>query len=297
MALVKRDSGTLVAVKPAKKVKTETVPGTSPYVLPTKKTEPADELIAYITLLFGEKKIGKTSMLAESGDGTFFAFFEPGGKSLSLFGDVFPNWSRFKAAVAQMVATKRFNHVVIDTIDRAYLASERYTYKKLSIEHASDESYGKGWAAVRTDFEEPIMTLVNNGIAVTFVSHAEEREIKPKGGVAYDKIMPTMSKQARSLVESLVDIWAYYGYDGADRILTIQGDDHLGAGHRLTRNFRSPAGVPIRTIHMGASPADAWQNFNDAFHNRYVPPKKQEATETAAFVPRKTIIRKLVKRS
>lgn len=277
MAKIERDTGTMTAAKTVKKKDGDG----GGYTLPTAKTAPVNDLLGYILLLFGEKKIGKTTMLAEGGDKTFFAFFEPGGKALSLYADVFTSWSKFKAAGKQIIDSKRFNHVVIDTVDLAYKVSERYTLKRLGIEHQSEESYGKGWAATRDDFEEPIMRLVNSGVAVTFVSHADEREVTMRDGTKYDKLMPTMPKQARALVEGLVDIWAYYGYDGQRRVLTILGDDHVAAGHRLSKNFRFPDGTPIRTIDMGSSPAESWKNFNDAFHNRYAAPRvKKEATES-----------------
>ena len=281
MAKIEREKGALTPVKKLADKKAGEA-GTSGYQMPVKKSTPVATLTGYILLLFGEKKIGKTSMLAEDSD-TFFAFFEPGGKALSVFGDNFGGaggWVRFRAFVKANLLEKRFKHVVIDTVDRAYKTSERYTLKRLEIEHQSEEAYGKGWAATREDFEEPIMQLVNAGIAVTFISHADEREITRLDGAKYDKIAPTMPKQARELIEGLVDIWAFYGYDGNKRVLTIQGDDHIAAGHRLVNHFRAPDGKPLRQIHMGVSAAEAWKNFNDAFHNRYTPPAKKKEVDT-----------------
>lgn len=280
MAKTESESGTLVAKKLKKPGAAE--PATT-FVLPTKKTEVVQNLIGYIILLFGEKKIGKTSMLAEA-EKTFFAFFEPGGKALELYAHVFPRWAVFRQAVNALVTEKprRFNHVVIDTVDLAYKSAADAAKAKLGIEHEADAGYGKGWAAVREEFERPIMKLVNAGIAVTFVSHAVEADVTTRGGETYNKIVASMPKQARAMVEGLVDIWAYYGYDGERRILTIVGDEHVSAGHRLSKNFRTPTGEPVTHIDMGTSPAEAWKNFNDAFHNRYVPPvrtKKREDDE------------------
>lgn len=289
MAKVERDAGALVAKK-----KSKPKDDGGGYELPTRKTKPVATLLGYILLLFGEKKIGKTTLLAEGGDETFFAFFEPGGKALSLYGDQFgDSWIRFKLAVKKLTTEqpRRFNHVVIDTVDMAYKTSVKYTLKKLDIEHQSDEGYGKGWAASRDDFELPIMQLVNAGIAVTFISHADEREVKLRDGTAYDKLSPTMPKQPRELIEGLVDIWAYYGYDGKRRVLVIQGDDHIAAGHRLSEHFKTLEGKRIREIDMGSSPAEAYKNFNDAFHNRYIPPakKREEDSETKKVAFKKKV--------
>lgn len=293
MAKFVKDEGSLkVPVK--KKVAVSAKDDTVGFVLPTVKTKRVSTLTGYIMLIFGEKKIGKTSMLAESGDNTFFAFFEPGGKALSTFSHVFLKWGHFRQAVAAIIAEKprRFNHVVIDTVDLAYKSAETGALRELGIDYAGDAAYGKGWAAIRTEFEQPIMRLVNAGIAVTFVSHAMEADVTTRGGETYNKIVATMPKQARNLVEGLVDIWGYFGYDGKDRVLTILGDDQISAGHRLEINhFKTPAGKPVRQIHMGNSPAEAWKNFNAAFNNTYTPPTKK--AEEAASQPTKKVFKKL----
>lgn len=290
MATIKRESGTLTP-KPTKKVEKDKVVG---FELPTSKNKPMTHLWDYILLLFGEKKIGKTSLLAENSETTFFAMFEPGAKALEVYSTLFTRWADFKSAVRALTTDKRFELVVIDTVDLAYKISEAYTYKKLGIEHASDEAYGKGWAAVRKEFTDQIMMLVNSGKGVAFISHATEKEISVRGGGKYDRIVPTMPGQARDVIEGLVDIWAYYGYDGHDRVLTIVGDDHIGAGHRLNKQFRFPDGKPIREIHMGKNAAESFKNFTDAFNNRYVPPvRKVEEESTGGSVKIKKLKKKV----
>lgn len=291
MAKFVRDEGTLKA--PIKKKPPMTKDDTVGFILPTVKTQPVSTLLGYIKLIFGEKKIGKTSMLAEC-DRTFFAFFEPGGKALSTYSYVFLKWVQFRLAVSAIIAEKprRFDHVVIDTVDLAYKSAEKSALLELGIEHAGDAAYGKGWSAVRDAFEQPIMRLVNAGIAVTFVSHAMEADVTTRGGETYNKVVATMPKQARNLVEGLVDIWCYFGYEGKQRVLTILGDDEVSAGHRLELNhFKTPDGKPIRKIYMGNNPAEAWRNFNAAFNNTYTPPTKK--AEEAASLPTKKLFKKL----
>lgn len=286
MAKIAREGGALTPKKIVK-IGAKSAEAVVGYKLPDTKTVAVPTLLGYITLLFGEKKIGKTSMLAEGGDKTFFAFFEPGGKSLEIFASVFTRWSDFRSAVNQIIASKRYNHVVMDTVDLAYKLSAKAARKKLGIDYEGDAAYGKGWAASREEFEAPVMQLVNAGIAVTFISHADDRDVTLRDGTVYTKLSPTMPKQARELVEGLVDIWAYYGYDGKRRVLTIQGDDNISAGHRLVKHFKTPDGVPVREIDMGASAAEAWKNFNDAFHNRYTPPLTKKAAEEGVSAPKK----------
>lgn len=178
------------------------------------------------------------------------------------------SWEEVKRYVALIQKDRTFRTVVVDPVDNAYLYCTRYVCKEMGIDHPSDEEWGKGWSAVRGEFTEQITRLTNAGKGVVLLSHAVEREIKTRTGLKYDRIGPTMSGQAREVLEGIVDIWAYYTYDGNRRTLIIQGDDHIGAGHRLDHHFRYPSGKRIQSIPMGTSSKEAYTNFVAAFHNQ-----------------------------
>jgi hypothetical protein len=262
--------------------------------LPMEKTQPLTRLGAFIMLLFGERKIGKTTMLSQFPK-TIFLMFEPGDKALSIFRlpkdkGAFSRWSEFKQAVTLLVNDKRFDTVVLDVIDLAFKLCEKHVTKKLGVEHVSEAEWGKGWSALRDEFAGEINRLVASGKGVIFISHATERKIETRSGEAYDMIVSTMPKQAREMIEGLVDIWGYYGYDGQNRVLHIQGSDHISAGHRLKDNFKFN-GKAIRTIDMGASEEEAYKNFTDAFNNRYEP-KPEPAPRPKAAVVKKAVVKK-----
>jgi hypothetical protein len=217
----------------------------------------------YTTLLFGEKKIGKTSLAAQFPD-AMFMMFEPGGKALSLYQEAVEDWKTAKRFVKLLHKDKRFRYVVVDTADQAFKRCSKHICAKLGIEHPSDEGYGKGWEALRNEFDNWVIDLIACRKGIMFISHATEKEISKRDGIKYHKILPTMSNQARDVLEPVVDLWLYYGYRGEKRTLTVRGSDHIGAGHRLTNHFKG-----VRSISMGTSPEEAYKNFMDAFHNRY----------------------------
>jgi hypothetical protein len=295
MANVVKSVGKLKAVPDAPKKKTKpNAEDTGDMALPTAKTSPVATLTKLIILLFGERKIGKTSMLARA-DRTLFLMFEPGDKALSLHRlpappqGAFERWSEFKKAVSLLAKDrgKHFDLVVIDVVDLAFKLCEKYVCKKLDVEHVSEASWGKGWGTLRDEFAGEVNRLLAAGYGVVFISHATEREIKTRQGNAYDMIVSTMPKMAREMIEGLVDVWAYYGYDGQRRVLHIQGSDHIAAGHRLRENFRWQ-GKPVREIDMGDSEESAWTNFTNCFQNRYEPTtKKRREPETET--PRKAV--------
>lgn len=263
-------------------------PVTTALKLPTAPSAPSTQLGDYSILLFGDKKIGKTT-LASMFPNALFLMTEPGARSLAVYQIAIHDWTQIRDAVKLLRTDKQFQTVVLDTVDLAFKMAESYACSKLGISHPSEEDWGRGWSAVRDEFTKQMQLLLNLGKGVILISHATEREIKTRSGVKYDRIQPTMSNQARDIVEGLVDIWAYYTYVGDQRVLQIRGDEHITAGHRLQNNFQYK-GKEVREISMGSTAQEAYTNLTACFNNRYVPVKVQEPE------PEPTPIKKVVKR-
>lgn len=257
--------------------------------LPEFRSSPLARLQDYTILLFGEKKIGKTDLSAQFPD-TIHLMTEPGAKAQEIFQVPIRNWKELKGYIRLLEKDKRFKTIVLDTVDLAYKLCFDFAIQRLGVAHPSDEAYGKGWAAIRDEFLGEMQRLMSMGKGVIFISHATEKEIKTRNGEKYDKIMPTLAGQGRDVVEGMVDLWFYYGYDGRDRVLTITGSDHIGAGHRLKKNFRYPNGEPIREISMGHNAEEAYRNLLLAFDNRYT--QGQPSAEPSA---KKPIVKKTLK--
>jgi hypothetical protein len=249
--------------------------GEEKFRLPTERSVPSDDLGAYTWLIFGEKKIGKTSLTALFGE-TLHLFTEPGGKALKVYPVVVDNWRKLQKAIRALAKDKKFDTVVIDIVDKLWPMSEDYVCEKLVIKDIADEEWGKGWRAQKREFERQIDALLNIGKGVVFISHAMEAEVETRDGETYDRMQPTMHKKMRETIEGVVDIWAYYTYDKRRRVLQILGDDHVSAGHRLEGRFQTPDGRPIRRIDMGTSAKQAYANVVAAFNNEYEPAKERD---------------------
>jgi len=260
--------------------------------LPTKKSVPSDNLWDYLILIYGEKKIGKTSMLSHAGN-PFYAMFEPGGRALEIYQRPVKRWRDFQKYVSLLEkdATENgedgFNPVVVDTTDVAYDMCLDHVCQRMGIDHPTDAAYGKGWHAVKREFIKQVSRLGSTGKGLAFISHSAEREIKKRSGGTYDKIMPTMSGQARDVMEALVDIWVSYEYIGNERWLRILGNDHVAAGHRLKERFRFTDGTPIQFIPAGKSSEETWANFQRAFDNELDPGEKPKVRKKKTKIRRK----------
>ena len=234
--------------------------------LPSEKSVPSDSLQDYSILLFGRKKIGKTTLAAQF-EGALFLMCEPGGKTLSIRQVSVKNWPEFKRYVDLAVKDPQTVTIVIDTTDFAYEYCMEYVCEKLVMVHPSDEAYGKGWKAVRNEFTGVIGKILHSGKGVIFISHSRDEEFKTRHADTYHKTVSSMPGQAKDVLEGLVDIWANYDYDGKNRVLILGGSEEVDAGHRIEGRFRGLNGEPIEKVPMGKSPAEGYRNFVAAFRN------------------------------
>jgi phage nucleotide-binding protein len=252
----------------------------APFTLPTTKNVPSVELLDYSILLYGGKKIGKTSLAGQFPDALFLAL-EPGTKALRVYSVPVPDWTAFCKAIDALKAdkSKRYRTVVIDTVDVAYGLLYQQVMNERGIAHPNDEKdHGATWGEIRRRFREQMLKVLNLKMGVIFISHETEKEFEQSDGSVVDRKQPTMSKQAMEEVEGLVDVVAHYHYIGSQRALRIDGLETVVAGARLEENFVRKGGSPrspgdrIQVIPMGLTAKEAYNNFVKAFQNEQEKP-------------------------
>lgn len=278
MAFVRKEKGTDDA-RPAKRkaVKASDV-AAEKFTLASELTVPSTDLGDAIILIAGLRKIGKTSLATQFGK-TLVMAAEIGYKGLRLYKEDIPNWERAMLVAKSLRKDKTFKSVAIDTVDKMYRKCEDFTCQQMGITYLGDADYGKGWSENRKNFVQLVDMITHTGKGVIFISHTEEREVRERSGNSYTVISSSMAKQARSEVEALADIMAYYQYLGGRRVLTILGDDVVPAGHRYADRFRTPSGQRIRHIDMGRNEREGYNNFVAAFNNRYEPDDDSDIAE------------------
>ncbi len=236
------------------------------YTLPADKSVPSDSLQDYSILIYGEKKIGKTSLTAQF-EATMSLMTEPGGKAQAMFQQSCRNWKDLRGYTKAFIKDPRFKTGVVDTADFAYEFCMEHVCKRMVIDHPSDAAYGKGWKAVRAEFQAWVIELLHSGKGVVFISHSKDQEFTTRKGETFNKVGASMAGQAKEILEGLVDIWGNYTYDGKRRFLIIGGSDEVDAGNRCEGHFMDPHNGPLDRIPMGASAREAYRNFVAAFNN------------------------------
>lgn len=240
--------------------------------------EPSENLQDYLLLIYGVKKVGKSTLLSHFPD-TLFFMFEPGGKSLPVrqVPDLNRNeppltWPRFLRYIDKVAEWDEVSQVVVDTIDRCYRCCFDYMCRSvLYVDHPQDEKdFGKTWGQIAEEFEKRLDYLNSIGKGVAYTSHSHIREVETRSGGKFDQIVPTMPGQAFKYMQAIIDLNAFYGFEGEHRELVIQGDDYVWAGCGLQeegKHFCTTKGRQVISIPMGSSSQEAFNNLIKAFDN------------------------------
>lgn len=242
-------------------------------LLTTDVSEPLENFLDFSTFIYGEKKVGKTSLLAEF-EGLTFIFTEPGYKGLSVRKNIADDWLDIKGYVEQLEeddnsGDPQHQAVALDTVDYAYDMCFRHVCKKLGIDHPHDENdFGKSWGAIKKEFESVVKRLLSLKKGCFFLSHAKLGKFERRDGESHSKLTATLTGQPMDVVAGLFDNIFYYGYDGADRVLVLRGDETLEAGTRLKGHFvTKKKRSPIISISMGESSEEGHANLLAGFNN------------------------------
>jgi len=252
-------------------------PDLSSLQLPTGPKEPDLDMGHYTILIYGREKIGKSLLFSGFPDSLFFTT-EPGTKGLRI--EEFnhehggcTDWNIFLRGIDLLEKNPgKYKTIVVDTVDFAYEMCSQHLCDEWGIQYPGvdingENDWGKSWNEIKKRFSWAIKRILNANLGVCFVSHAKEETIKTRSGDKYTRIFPSMSNQARKVVEALVDMFFYAEYykdiNGVTRrVLICEGDEAVWAGARPAVTDSFPRFLPIEK-------ADTYKYIRAAFMGEY----------------------------
>jgi hypothetical protein len=263
------------------------MPARKQYILPTEPVEPLKDIGVYSWLVYGPKKIGK-STLASTFPDTLFFMFEPGAKALRIRRVDCNVWEDALGYLSTLEATppeRRPKTVVIDTGFEAHYKCMRYICAKENIEYPREDNYGKDWDKIKRElraFHDRIFAL---GVGVIVLCHDSVKEHQTYTGQKYDRIVPLLAKAGDEFYRAVIDNVVWYHFRGRERFLQIRGTDHAMAGVALQadRFFKTRGGEPIFAIHIPNDPSRGYDAIVSAFGNDV---EKSYEDETEQFSER-----------
>jgi hypothetical protein len=233
--------------------------------LTQEKKKPSQRLYDYTTLIYGETKIGKSTLLSQIPN---ILFLNTGGglEAIECYEEKVDSWERFLSVGLEIVmGDHKYEAIAIDTVDRLHKLCSEYMMTKLGILYPSDLEFGKGWDMVKTEFMRPIMKLVLSKYGVFFISHSKEIELKTRTA-KIDKVIPSMSDSLYNVISPVCGIILYY-----DTVETPQGDQRLlrtTASERWIAGDRTGKLQEYGDIIMDAPPANNWNKIQQIFDGK-----------------------------
>lgn len=176
-------------------------------VLPDKKTKGRVTLKELRMLLFGPPKIGKTS-LCSGFPNALFLTTEKGYAALRIYAKDIDSWETFKEVNKELTKKKKhkkFETIVIDTIDILFNLCSDYICADLGITHISDEKWAKGYDMLKKEFERELNKLFLMHYGIILISHTKLADVSGRQGSS-TKIVPTFSNTARGVIIPKVSV-------------------------------------------------------------------------------------------
>lgn len=272
--------------------------------LPVEKSIPSEKLYDYTWLIYGAKKIGKTSLAAQFGEKSLFFMFEQGAKSLSVYQVNCNTWDNTLKYLDLLEKQKengtlKYNTIVIDTAFEAYQRCFDYVCKREKIEYPREDNFGKDWKKISNEFNSFQQRILGLNIGMVVLCHETKKEETTFSGQKFDMVMPNLPKAIDSIYRAQIDNVVWYHYRGKDRFLTIKGSDYALAGiaAQVDKKFCTPKGEPIFAIPMGNSPSEGFKNLNKAFNNLQNQTFKEETERQEKSLIAQSITEKIKKQS
>lgn len=170
------------------------------------------DLSGYITYVYGAGKTGKTT-LASQMDRSLLIAWEKGYNAIpGIMAQDAKSWADMKMILRELKKQEvqnTFKCIVIDTIDIAAAACEKYVCSQEGVDSLGAIPWGQGWTKVKKELEETFRTITQLGYALFFISHAKDKVFKREDGTEYNQVVPTLSNSYNEIIKDMADIYSY----------------------------------------------------------------------------------------
>lgn len=183
-------------------------------------------------------------------------------------------WEVFKEAIDDLEAGSDFETIVVDLLEDTYESCRLYMYKKLGIEHESDDGF-RAWDKVRTEFLSTMRRLVNLPYNIILISHEDMSKVVTKRtGDKVTAIKPNIHDKIANKVAGMVDIVIRAVKEDDSHVISTKTSNVIFGGGRLS--------------HMKATDApNSWDTIEAMYAAAYgeAKPKEDPEPETESPAP------------
>jgi hypothetical protein len=270
--------------------------------LPNELHVPSSDLRDYTWLVYGEKKIGKTTFAANF-PSAYFLMFEKIAQ-LSIYQSLCSSWEDAINYVSLLEAAKKkgtliYKTIIIDGALEAYQRCLEYTCKELEIDYPREDNFGKDWNKIKHTFRELHRRILALEIGVIVLCHQTLKESQTRTGDKFDQVIPELSKGASEYYKVMADNVVWYHYRGNERWLLIKGSDYALAGvaAQSDEHFLTSSGEQIYAVPAGTDPKGTYIAIENAFNNKQKGAYKNETDSFIEVAVKKSVREHIIKDS
>lgn len=219
---------------------------------------PKANLEDYIVTIYGQPKVGKTTLAFNIGkeqfgstNETLILGFEDGFKALTgAMAQSIKDWSHFLELSEELIEDKDelpFKLLVFDTVDAMSNMASKYVAKRKTREDkkkyrtAKSIPWGIGADELRTEIDDAIKKLQKEGYGIILITHEKEKKIEPKIGSAYHTTSFALEGKVTDAIKDMSDFIVYLSIerksnkDEGSRYMYFRGESMFEAGSRFSK--------------------------------------------------------------
>lgn len=162
--------------------------------------------------IYGGAKVGKTTTACSFPKPLLLAF-EAGYNLIDGIKAVnVTSWIDMKNYAKQLKkpeVREMYDTIILDTAPLMWGLAEKFVKTQKDIEDLTDLGFGKGYRAVRDEFQDVINSLGQMGYTLVFIAHAEKKDYVDSLGVSHSGITPALDKRPKEIITGLVDVFMF----------------------------------------------------------------------------------------
>ena len=202
--------------------------------------------------IYGGAKTGKTTVSCQFSKPLLLAF-EPGYNLIDGVKAVpVTSWLDMKNYAKQLRKEEVraiYDTIIIDTAPLMWGCAEKFVKTQKDIEDLTDLGFGKGYRAVRDEFQDVINSLGQMGYTLIFIAHAEKKDYMDTMGVNHSGITPALDKRPKEIITGLVDVFMFVneeadGNGGNKSVAYLRGG--MYGNTEIEAGSRYGEGLPIK---------------------------------------------------